>query len=174
MRVHASSFRVLCLIAGLALLYAVAANAEAANRRRAPKDFAVYFEDSHGNKIDTVKGEVTKDLVDQPDRTIQVWLTREEKERIYAKFVEYRLFDLREPSPQTDSGRFEEVAPSISIRFEVTANGVVKRFSWPGQSTNNTSSHQWRRLRLALGFVRGVVEARPEYRRLPKPKAAYL
>ncbi len=140
----------------------------------APKDFAVYFEDSNGNKIDTVKGEVTKDLVGDPDRTIRVRLTREEMDRILERFDELRLFEIREPAPETDSGIVWPMAPSISIRFEVTANGVVKRFAWAGQSTLNTSSQEWRRLRLALGFVRGIVEARPEYRRLPQPSGAYL
>jgi hypothetical protein len=133
--------------------------------------------DDFGNVIDTFKGIVTKDLIIDPDRTVSLTFTQDELDGVYRKALQIRLFELREPSPQTLVPGFFYGALSESglglhahVFLMVKAGAAEKHFEWwHGSESSPGSEDEWKGLGELLGLINGVVENRAEYKALPEP-----
>jgi len=142
-----------------------------------PADFGFRIEDGYGNCVDSDSGRVTKDMVIGPDTTIALQFTAAEMDTIYRAFVGLDVFDLPEPHPEINlpSDVVTTGDPSTWHRFEIRGRGLQKRFEW---STLNAyflrNSSDAARMFREEQVVQRLLERRPEYARLPRPRRGYF
>jgi len=127
--------------------------------------FNFAFETGRGNRIDTYKGTVTKDLISSPDTTIRLQLTNAEMDRVYGKMIDIGFFDI----PQHQLSR-HTAGPRDPIRIVATAGKHTKRLAWRwGERIDD-----WQGLSELDRLIWAIVHDRREYRALPKAKGGYL
>ncbi len=126
------------------------------------------------NRLDTIRGTYTKDLLTQPSSfvTIRLRLTGAEMFRIYRKMIQIDFFGY--PDAFTSSGPFWTfwqskgiVTPAPEYRLMVRNGGQTKHLHWLDNVTAPTSG-QADRLRELMQLIQGVAEARPEVQHLPQ------
>jgi hypothetical protein len=142
-----------------------------------PADFGFRIEDGYGNCVDSDSGTVTKDMVMDADITIALHFTRAEMDTIYRAFVGLDVFDLPEPHPEINlpSDVVTTTSPSTWTRFEVRGRGLRKRFEWnDNDSFNLRRSTEAGHMFKAAQVVQRILDRRPEYARLPRPRGGYL
>ena len=138
----------------------------------APRDFGFEFGTGNGDRVNTFQGLVTKDLVALPDTTIRLAFTRAELDSVYAKMVQVHLLCLSDPQPGECM-----IDPSTSIWLVVRADGAERQFRWEtgwGCGASVRSSESWKSLYEVIGLIRRIVNARPEYKALPRPRGGYI
>jgi hypothetical protein len=140
---------------------------------RAPRGFAVLYETSNGERIDTSSGRVTKDLVVDPDTTIALKLTAAELDTLYSAIVQLRLLKLPEPHPQQDRGSSMDPYEEITLRIRTASD--TRTFSWSTTYRSHVDAEdEWRRLSEFIGILRRLPQNHRAYRALPRPRGAYL
>jgi len=136
------------------------------DRERFPrKGFGFVFETSRGERVDTFKGLVTKDLVCDPDTTIALMLTAAETDSIYQKMLEIRLLELLEPHSAATQ-------PDVTYHLSAQAGSTRRALEWRAGGLGGTPD--WRRLYQLIELIRKLVQARPEWRALPAARCGYM
>jgi hypothetical protein len=113
-------------------------------------------------------------MVIGPDTTFALTLTSAEMDTIYQAVIAMRFFDLPEPCPPfTPSGTYE---PGFGVDhfFEIHAGGEIKRLRWKGGYLVPHPSDDWKSLHELQAMIWRMVERKPEYRALPRPRGGYL
>ena len=149
------------------------ANDRPIERRQAPANFGFVLETGWGEKVDTFRGLVTKDLVADPDTTIALALSGAELDSIYQKVEEVRLFELPVLHAPTNCGG----VPSTWVRLEVRSDTRERQFRWEywwACSGSLQATKTWKGLVQVVELIRSIVSARPEYKALPRPRGAYM
>jgi len=139
-----------------------------------PADFGFRIEDGWGNCVDSDSGRVTKDLVRGPDTTIAIRFRPAEMDTIYRAFVGLDVFGLPEPHPDFNwpRGQLTTAAPNTWHRFEIRGHDVQKSFAWSdGERNPFRMTAGSERFFMAIHVVEQMVSRRPEYARLPGPRA---
>jgi TonB family protein len=134
--------------------------------------FGFVFETGNGERVDTFRELVTKDLVGNPDTTIALALTPAELDSIYRKVLEVHLLELPDLCAPTGCGAI----PNTSLRLLVRAGGKERQFdwwSWWACSDSVRDSETYKGLYKVIRLIRRIVEARPEYKALPPPRGYY-
>ncbi len=126
------------------------------------------------NVLDTYRGIYTKDMVVDPPKTVRMCLLEEDLERIYEKMVEIGFFDsypgrLYERVEREVVG---ECTPYSTFYFRVQCGDSVKELRWSDRfdySGNEGAEDLMELIRLIIE----IIEATPEYKKLPEPRAGY-
>ena len=113
-------------------------------------------------------------MVMDPAVTIEVTLTAEEMDSIYNEMVEIDFFNYPDKfSVIVPPGQAEtRVTPYSTYFFKVTYQGKTKELLWHEKMTN--SDEKADKLRELIKFIRGIIESKEEYKKLPEPKSGYL
>lgn len=127
------------------------------------------------NVLNTIKGTFTKDMVIDPPVTVKLRLTEEELEIIHRKMVEIGFFQyptvFRVRVPPWDS--IGIVTPYSTYIFKVVSHGVVvKQLRWDDEICNENERAE--NLRELIRLIIEIIESKPEYQRMPKPRAGYI
>jgi len=142
-------------------------------------DFWFVYETAYGDRVDTRRGLVTKDLVGAPDTTIALRLSDAELARIEQLMRQGGLAGFKEPHPdlaptvRVRGGIPGDAAPSTACRLEFQLDGRQVRLQWSTAPFMRETTPQWKALFRVERAIRETVEARPEYRRLPRPVGGY-
>ncbi|MFZ5632838.1 MAG: hypothetical protein ACOY40_08315 [Bacillota bacterium] len=126
-----------------------------------------------GNELNTFKGKYTKDMIVDPPVTVNLSLSGEELESIYKKMMEIDFFsypDRFKASPPPGEG-LHLVTPHSSYYFLVSHNSRIKELWWDDQIVN--ANEKAGRLRELIEYIRGIVESKEEYKKLPPPRGGY-
>jgi protein TonB len=131
------------------------------------------FETGDGVRVDTFRGLFTKDLVGHTDTTIALSLTPAELDSILRRVKEVRLLELPELLAPEGCGEW----PRTSLRLLVRAEGKERQFDWWNWwecSASIRESETYKGLNQVIRLITGIVEAKAEYKTLPRPRGAYL
>ncbi len=125
------------------------------------------------NVLDTFKGEYTKDMVLGPSVTVPLSLSEDEMDRIYQKMVEIDFFNYPERfSVVVPPGELTGmVTPFSSYYFKAEYHSQIKELWWEDEITNKDEKAD--KLRELINLIRGIVESKDEYKKLPEPRSAY-
>jgi hypothetical protein len=124
---------------------------------------------STGFEIDTFHGTVTKDLVEDRDTTVTLRLSPAEMDSIYQAMIAMRFFDLPQPHPPFHEEHM--VVPMTGITYEAHAGPAVQRLEW--STGDRRPSDDWKRLHRLVRRIEDMVERKPEWQALPRPRGAY-
>jgi len=126
------------------------------------------------NALDTFQGTCTKDMVMDSSITINLFLTQEEMDTIQSKmkaidFFNYPYdFNSRIPSGQIRG----YVVPPTVYHFKVKDGPVWKEVIW--NSGVVYQDDQAADLKGLVDLIIGIIESKDEYKKLPRPRSAYL
>ncbi|MEO8500442.1 MAG: hypothetical protein ABI565_05970 [Vicinamibacteria bacterium] len=133
--------------------------------------FGAILKVSTGDRVDTVRGQVTKDLVGRRDTTIAMPFTGHQLDQLYECAIRDRLFDLPEPHPARE---LFLIQPSLGIRLELRAGGVVRRFEWDRIHPPEPTRDAWARLRTFVVMLDSMATNHASYKALPAARRAYF
>jgi hypothetical protein len=134
-----------------------------------------------GHVIDTAKGTFTRDTASPRHTiTIELNLTQDEMEQIEMGLDQIDFWnDQKYPSifsiplKRVEGERVGVVFPSASIVLAVTRRGVVNTLTW-NDNIIYPSYGAAEELRALINRIVGLIEAKPEYQKLPASKAVYF
>jgi hypothetical protein len=143
------------------------------NTHESEFNFIFKYGFSGRNTLDTFKGTYTKDMGMDPAITIPLPLTEENKDRIHQKMIEIDFFNYPDKfSVVVPTGELEtRVMPYSTYFFKVTYDGHNKELLWHEKVTN--SEEKADKLRELITLIRGIIESREEYKKLPAPRGGY-
>ena len=137
-------------------------------------NFVLRYGIMNGNKLDTFNGKYTKDMILDPDITIDLKLTTDELAQILAKMKEIDFFNYPDAFivevPPGELRMF--VTPCDSYYFKVEYGSVTKELRWQDEIRNENEKAD--RLRELIEFITDIIESKEEYKRLPEPRGGYL
>ncbi len=135
-------------------------------------DFNITFRYGVGakNELNTFEGTYKKDMVIDPSITVDLSLTKEEKERIYQKMNDTNFFDYPDYFPQRQD-RF--VTPNGEYHLKVEYNSKIKEVSWDDNSLFEDENIE-KGLNEIKGLIIEIIEDKEEYKIIPTPRALYL
>lgn len=140
------------------------------------------------NVLDTYKETYTKDMVSDPSVTVKMVLSGEELDRILQKMKEIDFFDYPDEffikiAPGSPSG---VVTPNLKYYFKVEHEGIIKELWWDDEIIWQDefikespeeiiieNKGEAEKLYELISLIREIIENKPEYRELPKPKSGY-
>ncbi|NJD53862.1 MAG: hypothetical protein FIB07_13460 [Candidatus Methanoperedens sp.] len=122
------------------------------------------------NELNTFKGTYMKDMVIDPSITVNLSLTKEEKQRIYQKMNDTNFFDYPGYFPQRQD-RF--VTPNSVYRLKVEYDSKIKEVSWDDNSLFEDENIE-KGLNEIKGLIIEIIEDKEEYKIIPTPRALYL
>jgi hypothetical protein len=141
-----------------------------------PADFG--FVASYGaygnNRLDTLKGTFTKDIISQtkPNPTVGLRLTAEELAGLYQDLRAMRILDYPAYMDPSNTGKTGVTASTpTSYRLEIRAGGAEKSITWVHGEFARTA--QARALLDWFEKLRQIIEAKPEYQRMPPIEGGY-
>lgn len=132
----------------------------------------------HLNVIDTIKGTFTKDMVLPPHITVDMKLTDAELGQIEKKldamgFWNADLFPPVFSVPNTSTTMGCGHAPSSPISIQAIRNGIVKTLTWADTDSACFMTQPAQDLRALEKMIRNMIEAKPEYQKLPRGRGGY-
>ena len=134
-----------------------------------------------GHVIDTAKGTFTRDTASpQHTITIELKLTQDEIDQIEMGLDQIDFWN-DQKYPSIFSIPLKRVAgeivgvrfPSTSIVLSVTRRGDVKTLTW-NDNIIYPAYGPAEELRALINRIVGMIEAKPEYKKLPPSKAVYI
>jgi hypothetical protein len=126
------------------------------------------------NELNTFNGTFTKDMVNKPSSTINMYLSEKELERIRQKMVEIDFFNYQDVfSISVPSGESTiTVTPHSSYYFRVKLNSEVKELQWDDDIVNRNDDAD--KLRELIKIIRDIITSREEYKQLPEPASGFM
>ena len=121
------------------------------------------------NELNTFEGTYKKDMVIDPSITVDLYISKEEKERIYQKMNNTNFFDYPRNFPQRQD-RF--VTPSFDYYLKVEYDSKIKEVSWDDNSLFEDENIE-KGLNEIKGLILEIIEDKEEYNKIPTPRAFY-
>lgn len=135
--------------------------------------FGLIYLDSNGNRLDTFAGTITKDLVNLTDTTIAVDLPPADLDSIHDAMIRIRFFDPDQLFPSLRLG--SAIQPNTIHRLRARAGSAERELVWDsGTWVGGPTTDDGKRLLELFRLIWRRIEARPEYRTLPRPVGGYL
>jgi hypothetical protein len=141
-----------------------------------PSDFG--FVASYGpyakNRIDTFAGTFTKDIISQtkPNPTTTLQLTAEQMASLYEDLRAINILDYPDSLDPSNTGKTGITASTpISYSLQIRAGGIEKAIRWDHGEFARTD--QAKSLLDWFERLRAMIEATPEYQRMPPLEGGY-
>jgi hypothetical protein len=135
-----------------------------------PKDFNFVFD--YGvdakNKLDTVNGKYTKDMISDPAVTINLKLTDKEMDDVYSKM---RKINILSYSDNFHPWGFVHHTPFYTYRIKIIIDGKEKIISWDDESSSRTKHAK--QLRDLFNQIEEIVTNKNEFKELPPAQGGY-
>ena len=127
----------------------------------------------HSNELDTFKGIFTKDMVNKDPVTTKLDLTQDELEAIYQKMVDIDFFSYPKIYyPKEEGSVIGSTEPFLTYYLEYLNETGSKVVLWDTQFVA-PEDIQYKNLRDLAQLIIEIIQAKPEYQKLPKPTAGY-
>ncbi len=124
------------------------------------------------NELNTFANTFTKDLIQAGTASTPLVLTAAELDSIEAHLMSIGIFAYPDTLLPPESGALVTVTPAPTYIVRLALDGKEKIVFW--NDAHLQSDAQAKNLRDACTFIRWIIEARPEYKRLPEPRDAYI
>jgi len=133
--------------------------------------FSIQFGVGKNNEIDTFKGTVTKDLIEDGIIAADVSLLEEEMSEIYEKMKEVNIIGTKKLVPEPINGTTCAQEPFEEDEWKITINGeTITHFVSATYCEPTDDAKQLLELR---NFVFDKVKTKEEYIELPESKGGY-
>ena len=127
----------------------------------------------HPNKLDTIKGYFQKDMVNKDPAWTKMDLTQDELDTIYQKMVDIDFFSYPKGfQPKMEGEAIGDVTPFSVYYLEYKDETRTKVVYWTTQYSVPTDT-QYMNLRELAHLIIEIIQAKPEYQKMPKPTAGY-
>jgi hypothetical protein len=132
----------------------------------------------HPNVIDSARGTVTRDMISDPAQTFNLRLSDMEMKQIedlldridFWNGEKYpSVFSMPNPGPSGCGSTGRQ-----PIFLFVKRGEVSKELAWMDQDTVCTPNQAGKDLRSLMTLIRSILEAKPEYQKLPRPTGMYI
>jgi hypothetical protein len=133
------------------------------------------------NRLDTFKGIYTRDMVDDPSITVNLYLSKNELDIIYQKMVEINFFDYPDKFsvsiPPEEDGIF---TPYSSYYFKVKNDSKIKELWWDDNKfwqeggILTYKDEKAEKLKELIELIKNIIESKEEYTKLPTPREVYI
>jgi hypothetical protein len=126
------------------------------------------------NEMNTFHGTLTKDLIVDSSITISFRLSNDELSVIRDRLYSIRFFDYPDTMKTQHKGRHIKkfVAPHDTYFLRVQLGTQTKAVFW--EDSDLSDDARAIALRSTIKLIRGIIETRPEYQRLPKARGGYF
>ncbi len=141
-------------------------------------DFNLVFRYGHykveaKNELNTFRGSYTKDMVRGSPITVKLCLTREDLDRIYLKMMEIDFFSYPDVFHVPPSGEvIGEFSHWNTYNLKVQNGTKVKTVRWDNHYLISGNEEYDNLIELA-NLIWKIIESKPEYLRMPEPRAGY-
>lgn len=141
------------------------------------EEIALIFRYGYGtpvkNELNTLNNTYTKDMIGDPPVTTHLSLSKGELDTIISKMKEIGFFGYPDwfSVPTQPGGMVGCVTPFESYYFRVECDSGAKGLYWDDNITNANKDAD--KLRELIRLIKGIVESKPEYQRLPAPRGGY-
>jgi len=140
-------------------------------------DFNLIFKYGVGakNVLNTFTGTYTRDMVRGPPVIVKFCLSEEDLNRIYQKMVEIDFFAYPTSfSARSPGNVIGEMTPFSTYYFKVQyGDSEVKELYWAAKFTYS-GNKEAENLKELIDLIIEIIRSKPEYQRLPEPRAGYL
>jgi hypothetical protein len=127
----------------------------------------------HPNELDTFKGIFIKDMVNKDPVMTKLDLTQEEMDTIHRMMVEIDFFSYPEWfHPKIEGDIISTQTPFTGYYLEYHNESGTKVVYWTTQYTALEDTQYQNLKELALLIIE-ILQAKPEYKKLPEPTAGY-
>ena len=128
----------------------------------------------HPNELNTLEGIFIKDMVNKEPVSTKLDLTQEEIDTIYNMMTEIDFFSYPKSFKPTIKGDiFGIQTPFMVYYLEYQDEYRTKSVSWNDEYID-TGDVEYQNLNQLARMIIFIIEAKPEYKKLPKPTAGYL
>jgi len=127
----------------------------------------------HPNELNTFKGIFTKDMVNKDPVTTKLDLTQDELDTIYQKMVDIDFFSY--PNwfhPKIEGDIHSTQTPFTGYYLEYHNETGTKVVYWTTQYSAPEDT-QYQNLKELAHLIIEIIQAKPEYKKLPEPTAGY-
>jgi hypothetical protein len=125
------------------------------------------------NVLNTFNGTYTWDMVIDPPVTINMTLTEDDLIRIFSKMIEINFFDYPEVFVVPQKDVYGYVEPFDRYRFFVEYRGFKKTVKWNAGAIYKKRNNEATALKELCNLIIEIIESKPEYKTLPKPRSGY-
>jgi len=142
-------------------------------------DFNLVFRYGHyhveaKNELNTFRGSYTRDMVTRSPITVKLCLTKEDLDRIYLKMMEIDFFSYPDVFHVKHMGDIIGEASHWNTYFIMVQNGTkVKTVRWDSRYLIS-GNEEYDSLMELVRLIWKIIEAKPEYQRIPEPRAGYV
>ena len=138
-----------------------------------PNDFgfSIQFGVGKNNEIDTFKGTVTKDLIEDGTATADVTFPDEELAEIYEKMKDVNIIEAKNFTSDPINGTVCSQEPHEEDEWKITLNGDTIKHSFSGTYCEPTNDVK--QLLALRNYVFSLIKSKEEYLLLPEPKGGY-
>ena len=142
-------------------------------------DFNLVFRYGHykveaKNELNTFRGSYTRDMVRGSPITVKLCLTREDLDRIYLKMMEIDFFSYPDVFHVPPSGEVIGEASHWNTYNLMVQNGTkVKTVRWDSRYLIS-GNEEYDNLKELASLIWKIIESKPEYQRMPEPRAGYV
>jgi hypothetical protein len=127
----------------------------------------------HPNELDTIRGYFQKDMVNKEPAWTKMDLTQNELDTIYQKMVEIDFFSYPKGfQPKLEDDVIGITTPFLVYNLEYQNETVSKVVYWNTQYIAPKDT-QYTNLKELAQLIIELIQAKPEYQKLPKPTAGY-
>jgi len=126
------------------------------------------------NVLNTFTGTYTRDMVKDPPVTVKFCLSEKDLDRIYQKMVAIDFFSYPTRfSAQSSGDVIGEMTPFSTYYFKVQCgSSETKELVWAAKYTYS-GNKEAEDLKELIDLIIEIIRSKPEYRRLPEPRAGY-
>ncbi|MBE3582024.1 MAG: hypothetical protein IMW96_10415 [Thermoanaerobacteraceae bacterium] len=166
------------LAAGLLLVTGCGSGVKSAETSP-PEDFNFILKYGVGakNVLDTFAGTFTKDLVNTGTVTTGLTLTPQEMAAVYAEMRRLNIFAYPEEFAPRQKGLDQVyISPHPTYYLKVQMDGKVKEICWEdtaGEQNLSAQPQEAVQLRNLIDNIVRMIEAKEEFKQLPKPEGGY-
>ena len=123
------------------------------------------------NVLNTFQNTFTKDLISAGDTTVPFIVSADDLNQILQKMNEINFFAYPDTFIVPTGDTVTTVMPFDTYYFDVKYKSSNKRLYWRDAIMNENS--QAIKLRELITFIEGIIQANPEYSKLPPAKGGY-
>ena len=127
----------------------------------------------HPNELDTIRGYFQKDMVNKEPAWTRMDLTQEEMDTIHRMMVEIDFFSYPKGFHPKLEGAVTGSSDPFSVYYLEYRNETVSKVVYWNTQFVAPEDTQYNNLRELAQLIIELIQAKPEYQKLPKPTAGY-
>ncbi len=164
-------------ISAILILFSLGLNCNKQGTSLAERSFNIDFKYGVGalNEMNTFDNQFTKDLILDGTITVALVLSDNELAEIENKLLQIVFFSYPDTFiVQTSCAVVSYIEPHQTYIFMVEHESAFKQLFWSDAIVTTVEDPKVVQLREAIAFIKAIIQAKPEYQKLPAASGGYL